>query len=318
MKKIFCLLCILLFPVFVLAAESIDINTATLSQLDKITTIGPALAQRIVDGRPFSSVDDLKRVKGIGPATLQKIKNQGFACVNCQTTETALIADTSKTEAEKNKTVVVPEQPAVNYPTGIFINEILPSPKGSDETDEWIELYNSNNFTVDLSDWQIQDVTGTVSTYTILKDTKISAFAFLVFKRPDTKIMLNNDQDGLKLLNPDKKISDSVSFTKAPIGQSYNKTDSGWKWSQTLTPGSKNIITANSVAVKKTLPKNNNSVKNNVEESGLADISQTTDTNQDNKTSNPWFLFFTALAATLVLASIVLLIKLKLKKNVRT
>ena len=39
--------------------------------------------------------------------------------------------------------------------------------------------------------------------------------------------MLNNDGDGLNLLTPDGKIEDSMTFTSAPLNQSYNKTNSG-------------------------------------------------------------------------------------------
>lgn len=63
----------------------IDINTASIQQLDQLTGIGPKYAQGIIDARPFSSVDDLDRVKGIGPKTVEKIKSQGLACVNCTT-----------------------------------------------------------------------------------------------------------------------------------------------------------------------------------------------------------------------------------------
>jgi competence ComEA-like helix-hairpin-helix protein len=79
MKKFLFVFLILLFicPVFVLATDKIDINSATASQLDELTGIGPKYAQGIIDARPFSSVDDLVKVKGIGPKTLQKIKDQG-------------------------------------------------------------------------------------------------------------------------------------------------------------------------------------------------------------------------------------------------
>ncbi len=216
--------------------------------------------------------------------------------------------------------------PAITYPSGVFINEILPNPEGPDETDEWIELYNSNSSDVDLSGWQIQDTTGTIITYTINPSAgsgqaKILANGFLIFKRPDTKIMLNNDQDGLNLLTPDAKISDSMAFTKAPLNQSYNKVVSGWVWSSTLTPGAKNIITAaQTKTASKTLSKTKNSVKNN----DTADISQSLNINQEvpegDKTANPWFLFFMVLITTVILAAIVLLIKLKFskKQHVRT
>jgi hypothetical protein len=62
----------------------IDINSANASELDRIITIGEVLAQRIIDSRPFYSLDDLIKVKGIGNITLSKIKSQGLACVNEQ------------------------------------------------------------------------------------------------------------------------------------------------------------------------------------------------------------------------------------------
>jgi competence ComEA-like helix-hairpin-helix protein len=63
-------------------ADQVDINTASLEDLDLLTGIGPAYAQRIVDGRSFDSVDDLTSVSGIGSVTLQNIKDQGLACVS--------------------------------------------------------------------------------------------------------------------------------------------------------------------------------------------------------------------------------------------
>ena len=190
-------------------------------------------------------------------------------------------------------------------------------------THEWIELYNSNNFDVDLSNWQLQDTVGTTTTYTIPVGTKILANGFLVFKRPETEIMLNNDQDGLNLLTPDKKIIDSMAFTSAPLNQSYNKTGSGWRWSTTLTPGTVNVVTvvaktlpasATPKALQAGLPNAKNSVKNDGVVNGLADISQSIDTNQENNsTTNPWFLFFIVLGTTIILAIILLFIKFKLK-----
>lgn len=82
----FLILTSLALPIFV-SATGVDINAASLAQLDEIIGVGPAIGQRIIDARPFSSVDDLLRVSGIGEKTLQKIKEQGLACVGCKPTQ---------------------------------------------------------------------------------------------------------------------------------------------------------------------------------------------------------------------------------------
>lgn len=58
----------------------IDLNTASAAQLEELPGVGPSIAQRILEHRekngPFASVDALLEVSGIGPATLEKIRDR--------------------------------------------------------------------------------------------------------------------------------------------------------------------------------------------------------------------------------------------------
>jgi len=128
---------------------------------------------------------------------------------------------------------------ALNYK--VFINEILPSPKGPDEKEEFIEIFNANDFELDLTGWKISDKVGKTKTYIFLKGTKISAKSYLILNRPTTKITLNNDGDELILSDSSGEIVDQVSYQKAQEGKSYSKTDSGWIWTSNLTPGKENF-----------------------------------------------------------------------------
>lgn len=60
-------------------ARTIDVNTAGVAELERLPGIGPKLAERIAAERdlhgPFQGPDDLRqRVRGLGPAALEKIE----------------------------------------------------------------------------------------------------------------------------------------------------------------------------------------------------------------------------------------------------
>ncbi|WBQ03187.1 helix-hairpin-helix domain-containing protein [Kribbella sp. CA-293567] len=60
------------------SATPVDLNTATLAQLDGLPGVGPVLAQRILDWRNehgrFTSTDELQEVPGVGPKKFESLK----------------------------------------------------------------------------------------------------------------------------------------------------------------------------------------------------------------------------------------------------
>lgn len=61
--------------------EKININTANLEELQEIIHIGRDYAEQIIDLRPFQSLDELTKVKGIGKGRLKDIIEEGKAYV---------------------------------------------------------------------------------------------------------------------------------------------------------------------------------------------------------------------------------------------
>lgn len=52
----------------------LDLNTASAADLETIPGIGPATARKIIEARPFRSIEDLRRLPGLGAARLAEIR----------------------------------------------------------------------------------------------------------------------------------------------------------------------------------------------------------------------------------------------------
>lgn len=75
-----------LFLMIGLAFASVNLNTASKEELMKIDGIGATKAQAIIDYRektPFKTIEDLKKVKGFGDKTFEKVKDK----INVETSQ---------------------------------------------------------------------------------------------------------------------------------------------------------------------------------------------------------------------------------------
>lgn len=90
-------------PVITLAA--VDINSANEAQLESLPGIGPGKAKAIVAERqangPFESVDDLRRVKGIGEKTIAELRAQASVGSPPPATGTAAVNRESPAPADR-------------------------------------------------------------------------------------------------------------------------------------------------------------------------------------------------------------------------
>lgn len=159
----------------------------------------------------------------------------------------ASVLEKKQTTTKKEET----KKPKGPFSREVIISEVMPNPQGSDSGDgriksgEWIELKNTGKKTVDLYYWQLDDIPdGGSRPYTFKEKTKIKPGQFLVFYYPQIKITLNNSQDMVRLLDPDKKVVSQVKYPSAKEGFAFalDPKTKKWFWTEKPTPGKENQI----------------------------------------------------------------------------
>ncbi len=172
----------------------------------------------------------------------EKIEKSSTLTPNAANIFTLPSSPTPKPKAEKEE-----ESEGVisyDFSSKIFINEFIPNPDGSDTELEFIELKSEDSSAIRLIGWTLDDAEGGSSPYRFSEADVIAPGKILVFFRAKTKIALNNDEDTVRLIDPNGKIISSVHYDAKGVGSlSYNKnTDGLFEWSETVTPGEENTI----------------------------------------------------------------------------
>ncbi|MCD6149280.1 lamin tail domain-containing protein [bacterium] len=127
-----------------------------------------------------------------------------------------------------------------SYSHSVYINEILPNPSGEEKLNEYIELYNSGDKNIDLSQWILKDSSKS-GKFIFPENSLIKSKKFLAVHRADFKFAMNNSgSETIYFLDPNENIVFSIFYSKAKEDVSYNFNGRGWRWSRFLTPGAEN------------------------------------------------------------------------------
>jgi hypothetical protein len=128
----------------------------------------------------------------------------------------------------------------------VVINEFLPDlPSEVDETvEEWVELYNQSDQTINLNGWVLKDAYD--NHCLVIENKVISPKGFVVIKRNKSSFSLNNDKDDVRLFTSTASATpiDSFSYPEVYKNTSWGRIpDGSGAFTNKLipTPGSSNL-----------------------------------------------------------------------------
>lgn len=123
----------------------------------------------------------------------------------------------------------------------LVLNEMMPSPEGSDEDGEWIEVYNRGVTKINLLDWSISDLSG--KKYYFADNIYLESGKYFVLDRETSGLSLNNNLETINLSDNNGEQVDSTNYDKALAGASFVRDrNNKWQWSLDPTPGTENTI----------------------------------------------------------------------------
>lgn len=169
-------------------------------------------------------------------SSTDKIFNYSFS--NPGTYNVVLTVSDGFLQDTENLSVNILEKSVIDYTNQIIINELLPNPEGTDDT-EWIELKNTGTSTINLENFYIQDESGKKYIFSLVDFENLNLLPgeFLVLDYGVSSITLNNTTDKLYLFdNQDNKIFE-VSYSNPEEGISYAYFSGAWEWTDILTRG---------------------------------------------------------------------------------
>lgn len=127
----------------------------------------------------------------------------------------------------------------------LVISELLPNAVGADAGQEFIELFNPNDTTVSLADYELFVGPNYESSYYFPDDISIEPHGYISFTNAQIPFtLLNSSSHVLLTLRDGSIISESPAYTDPKEGQSWAFIDDVWVYTNSPTPGSANLSMA--------------------------------------------------------------------------
>jgi len=115
---------------------------------------------------------------------------------------------TGRINPSPTETLILTSTPIPQSYDNIYISEVMTYPQSGNN--EWIELFNNNDYFVSLNNWYIDDIeNGGSSPKSFSAD--ISAKSYYIFNLSSS--MFNNGGDSVRLLDNNKNLKDSFEYT---------------------------------------------------------------------------------------------------------
>jgi hypothetical protein len=134
--------------------------------------------------------------------------------------------------------------PVVQNYAPLDITELLVNPMApfTDAHDEFVELYNPTDSTIDLAGYTIR-AGSKFHSYYVLPQMTLAPGSYTSLYSSQTKLSMPNGGGAVEILDPTGMVVDVTSpYGSAPEGQSWARFDTGWHWTLQLTPGQPNVL----------------------------------------------------------------------------
>ena len=125
--------------------------------------------------------------------------------------------------------------------TTLRLNEVFP--EKNDSHDEYVEIYNFGEKSVNLFGWELRDASKSF----VMKNEgdALSSGKFLILPKEKTKIALNNDREDIYLKDPCGGERDAFSYTSSSKTKNWSFNGEDWEETANFTPGKENIFKVN-------------------------------------------------------------------------